>query len=70
MTHTVASLIYTSVDDLASTIRCAVDTGRTIPIKTLREAMDKEYTSRGSRVSVIKLLNREIKRQELEGKKG
>jgi len=62
--HTVSSLIHTSVDDLDSSIRCAITNNRPIPLDTLREALKAEYASRGCRSSVIKLLSREIKRQE------
>lgn len=65
--HTVSSLIHTSVADLDSSIRCANDNHRPIPLATLREALTAEYASRGRRSSVIKLLSREIKRQEKEG---
>ena len=62
--HTVASLIHTSVADLDSSIRCAIVNKRPIPLDTLREALQAEYASRGRRSSVIKLLSREIERQE------
>jgi hypothetical protein len=65
--HTVSSLIHTSVADLDSSIRCAVSNGRPIDLATLRDALKTEYASRGRRSSVIKLLSREIKRQEKGG---
>lgn len=68
ITHTVSSLIHTSVSDLDSSIRCAVATGHPIELATLREALKAEYASRGRRSSVIKLLSKEIKRQDKGGR--
>lgn len=65
--HTVSSLINTSVADLDSSIRCAIATGHPIDLATLREALKIENASFGRRSSVIKLLSREIKRQEKGG---
>lgn len=66
-THTVSSLIHTSVADLESLIRSSIEEGFSLPLDTLREALKAEYASRGRRSSVIKLLSREIKRQEKGG---
>lgn len=63
-THTVSDLIHTSVADLDSSIRCAIGNNRPIDLNTLRDALKAEYASRGRRSSIIKLLSREIKRQE------
>lgn len=58
------SLRHTSAADLDSTIRCAVSTGRPIAIAELRAERDAEAASTGARVTIIKLLEREIRRQE------
>jgi hypothetical protein len=64
------ALINTSVADLDSTIRCAVSTGHPIPLSDLQQARDTEAKSAGARSSVIKLLDREIKRQTKELRHG
>ena len=57
-------LHHTSAADLDSTIRCAVSTGNPIDLAELRQARDAEAASCGARVTIIKLLEREIRRQE------
>lgn len=58
------SLQHTSAADLDSTIRCAIANGRPISLAELRAARDAEAASVGARVTIIKLLEREIRRQE------
>ena len=58
------SLRHTSVADLDSTIRCAVLNGRPLALAELRAERDAEAASPGARVTIIRLLEREIKRQE------
>ena len=58
------ALNHTSAADLDSTIRCSIATHRPIPLTELRAAHKNESTSTGARVTIIKLLDREIKRQE------
>lgn len=58
------ALQQNSAADLDSTIRCAVSTHRPIPLAELRTARDAEAASTGARVTIIKLLEREIRRQE------
>lgn len=53
-----------SAHDLDSTIRRHASRGRPIAIAELRQARDAEAASCGARVTIIKLLEREIKRQE------
>lgn len=53
-----------SADDLDRTIRCHAARGRPIALAELRQARDAEAASTGARVTIIKLLEREIKRQE------
>lgn len=58
------SLNHTSAADLDSMIRCSVSTGRPIALAELRAARDAEAASTGARVTIIRLFEREIKRQE------
>lgn len=54
----------TSVQDLDSTIQCANINGRPFDLKTLMESLAAEWNSTSPRVTIIKRLEREIKRQE------
>lgn len=58
------ALNHYSAADLDSVIRCAASNGTPQPIAELRQARDNEAASVGPRVTIIKLLDREIKRQE------
>jgi hypothetical protein len=58
------SLNLLTAHDLDSTIRCHAAQGRPIAIAELRQARDAEAASTGARVTIIKLLEREIRRQE------
>lgn len=55
---------HTSAADLDSTIRCAIANNTLLPLAELRAARDAEAASTGARVTIIRLLEREIKRQE------
>jgi len=55
--------LHTSVADIDSSIRCAVSIGRPFRLDALTNLRDTEARSAGARVTVIKILDREIKRQ-------
>lgn len=57
----------TSAQDLDSTIRCANTNGRPLDLERLEASLCDERTSTGPRVTIIKLLEREIKRQAKAG---
>lgn len=54
----------TSAQDLYSTIRCAISNGRPFEIERLQASLENERKSTGARKTIIKLLEREIRRQE------
>lgn len=54
----------TSAQDLDSTIRCAIGNGRPFEIERLQSSLDNERKSTGARKTIIRLLEREIRRQE------
>ena len=54
----------TSAQDLDSTIRCAIGNGRPFEILRLQESLDDERKRTGARKTIIRLLEREIKRQQ------
>ena len=54
----------TSAQDLDVTIRCANSNGRPFEIERLQASLDNERKSTGARKTIIKLLEREIRRQE------
>ena len=58
------ALQYTSAAVLDSMIRCSVDNGAPFDLLLLRAARDAEAASTGARVTIIRLLDREIKRQD------
>lgn len=58
------ALIAASVSDLESSINCAIANDHPISLEILREAMHLENHKPGRRSSIVKLLQREIKRQE------
>ena len=60
----VATLLGSGVDSLRSSIVCARNNHRQIPIDTLRRARAAEASSAGARVTMLKVLDAEIKRQE------
>jgi hypothetical protein len=57
-------LNHTSADELASSIRCAIDNGHPFEIERLKASLDNERKSTGPRKTIINLLEREIRRQE------
>ena len=57
-------LNHTSVDELNSSIRCAIDNGCPFEIERLKASADNERKSTGPRKTIINLLEREIRRQE------
>ncbi len=57
-------LCHTSADDLKVTIQCANMNGRPFEIDLLQRSLDHERRGAGPRVTIIKLLEREIKRQQ------
>ena len=63
MSRTTSDLINTSAADLDASIRCAYLNNRPFDLATLRAARDAEAASTGARTTVIKLLEREIRRQ-------
>ena len=54
----------TSAQDLDVTIRCAHSNGRPCEIERLQASLDNERKSTGARKTIIRTLEREIKRQE------
>lgn len=54
----------TSAQDLDSTIRCAIGNGRPFEIERLQASLDNELKGTGARKTIIRLLEREIRRQE------
>jgi len=58
------ALINTSVADLDSSIRSAISQGNPYPLSDLKQARDTEAKSAGPRSTVLRLLDREINRQE------
>ena len=54
----------TSAQDLDSTIRCAISNSRPFEIERLQASLDNERKSTGERKTIIRLLEREIRRQE------
>ena len=60
----------TSAQDLDSTIRCANVNGRAFELDRLQASLCDERQSTGPRVTIIKLLEREIKRQLQPGPSG
>lgn len=54
----------TSAQELDSTIRCANLNHHPFSLERLRTSLDAERRSAGARSTIIKLLEREIKRQE------
>lgn len=54
----------TSAQDLDSTIRCAISNSRPFDIERLQASLDNEKKSTGARKTIIRLLEREILRQE------
>ncbi len=56
-------LCHTSADDLKVTIQCANSNGRPFSLDLLQRSLDQERKGAGPRKTVIKLLEREIKRQ-------
>ncbi|MBK5915120.1 hypothetical protein [Rhodocyclus purpureus] len=54
----------TSAQDLASTIRCAIDNGRPFAIDRLQASVEEERKSATPRKTIIRMLEREIRRQE------
>lgn len=54
----------TSAQDLDVTIRCANSNGRPFEIERLQASLDNERKSTGARKTIIRTLEREIKRQE------
>ena len=54
----------TSAQDLDSTIRCAIFNERPFEIERLQASLDNEKKSTGAKKTIIKLLDREIRRQE------
>lgn len=63
-------LINTSAQDLDSTIRCSVLNGRPFPLDLLRAERAREAAGVGPRTTVLKILDREIRRQEKAARKG
>ena len=57
-------LNHTSVDELASSIRCSIDNGHPFEVERLKSSLDNERKSNGQRKTIINLLEREIRRQE------
>lgn len=53
----------TSAQDLDVTIRCANINHRPFDIERLKASLDNERKSTGARTTIIKTLEREIKRQ-------
>lgn len=62
-------LNHTSAADLDSSIRCAVSNGYPFSLDRLYRSLADEYASVGARTTIIKLLEREIRRQEKTGAK-
>ena len=56
--------INTSVAEIESTIGCANANGQPFSLERLRSNLDYERRSTGARSAVVKLLEREIRRQE------
>jgi len=54
----------TSAQDLDVTIRCANSNGHDFDLERLKATLADERQSTGARTTIIKLLEREIKRQE------
>lgn len=54
----------TSAQDLDVTIRCAISNDRPFEVDRLKASLDAERRSAGARKTIIKLLEREIKRQK------
>lgn len=62
-------LINTSAQDLDSTIRCSIENQRPFPLDLLRAERDREASGVGARTTVLKILDREIRRQEKAARK-
>lgn len=60
-------LTNTSAAELESSIRCANINHRPYDLALLRSERDYEAASAGARITVIRILEREIKRQERKG---
>ena len=58
------ALINTSAAELDSSIRCAIANKTPYPLSDLQQARDAEAKSPGARSTVLKLLDREIRRQQ------
>jgi len=56
-------LNHTSVDELDSSIRCAISNGHPFEIDRLKASLDNERRSTVPRKTIINLLEREIRRQ-------
>ena len=54
----------TSAQDLDSTIRCAISNNRPFDIERLQASLEDERSRIAPRTTIIKLLEREIRRQE------
>ena len=57
-------LNHPSVDELDSSIRCAIGNGRPFEIERLQASLEDERSRTGVRKMIIRLLEREIKRQQ------
>lgn len=58
------SLINTSAQELDASIRCSVANRRPYPLDLLRSERAREAAGVGPRTTVLKILDREIRRQE------
>lgn len=54
----------TGVDDLSASIRCSVTTDRPYSLQLLLDSLEDEQLRNSPRKGVIRLLEREIKRQK------
>lgn len=57
-------LNHTSAQELDASIRCTIANGHPFPLDRLQASLANERASVGPRTTIIKLLEREIKRQE------
>ena len=59
-------LVHTSVEDIKSTIDCARANGKPISPAVLKRALNVETDRMGARVTVLRIIDRELRRQEEE----